>query len=460
MTKENLDSGINRDKIITAVNAVLSPWLKTPSLNMLPAIKTIEIARRTGLSSAKVLGQLSTNPLDLCVDGQNYQTALIPKSIKPTDGLETFYSLVSAKKVIGCSREFNFRDGSKVVDRSRFSAAKLRRVAFLQARDKTRVSFVPKTNALAIEQQKPPVKKKQREKDWEYIMSVDNLPTEKAPLILDTLRYFEVNEFNRRPIPDRPTLLNKLVNLARGFPELFLVYNCFRFQWEERGKKYPAAKIDPRIELTPVFYHGKTIKETAKVLSQLGPAIIALVVPDSEAKDSRLWEFAQTEEERKLLIKKVRQNLDLFWEDITRYNGIDSLVMTWSELCLSFGLPEPQVYTTTAYDKIKQNAELISEIESVCIPEDDSYLISYGINPGVIKRREKLERVLWYYSMYYGEGMALSDMDACVINIEDFRVTDWLQKGANDKLVVVSPTSDIYTYYAWRKEQLRKLQTQ
>lgn len=455
--KEQSPISSHREKVRRAVTVILSPWLSQPEVDGLPKIQTVEIARRTGLSSAKVLKELSSSPLGFSVDSQNYQTALIPESIKPDNGLENFYSLVSAKRIIKGSREFAFRNGSRVIDRARFDKAKLARVALIKARERVGITLEKSAAAPSVILEQKPLRKKQMEKDWEYLMSVDNLPTEKAPQVLDTLRYFEVHEFNRRPISNRAVFLEKLVNLARGIPEIFLVFNCFRFSWEERGKNYPAAKIDVRTELTPAMYHKQTVIETAKILSQLGPALIILVVPDSEAKDSRLWQFAQSQEERETLITTVKQNLGIAFTEITTDKKTDSPVLSWSELCNALGLPKPSIYTTMAYNKIKQNPSLLSELETICVPEDDQYLTSYGINPKLINYQEKFERVLWYYSMYYGEGVAASDMGAVIINIEDFRVTQWMQHGADKKLVVVSPTQDIYTYYAWRKEQLQKL---
>ncbi len=113
----------------------------------------------------------------------------------------------------------------------------------------------------------------------------------------------------------------------------------------------------------------------------------------------------------------------------------------------------PAQYTTDAAEKIDTDPFLAKKAAGQ-IKASERYLMQHGIKKDDIADIPKevvAERIKWYLAMYTGEGMALAQLQALMLNFEDGRVPAWYRRGADETLPILTPANP-NDFYSWRRE--------
>lgn len=293
---------------------------------------------------------------------------------------------------------------------------------------------------------------------------------ESSVMITRALGFFDGTEF-RKTIPARDALIGRLADLANGKTVPVVVFNCLDFDWKAASGTYPQARIlaDTSTSICEYFQEDlKTCADELNKLSHAGAGVdVCIIVPDSELFDERVFPFAQYIDDRLEIATKVKSELSKRFERF-QTSG-QNPVMFWSEYCKTYGLASPRDYTAANASKLLDAATRSggSEAErnlfsSVLKQKADSkkYFTNKGLGLGYIEYdipdRDMLERVIWYCAMYMGEGQALAESNAIVVNFEDFRVAKWYNIGSSNKLPIITPVNP-NTYYNWRKQKKSEL---
>lgn len=281
-----------------------------------------------------------------------------------------------------------------------------------------------------------------------------------------TLAYFDNKEF-KRTIPARDVLMQRMVDLTQGQKVPLVIFNCLDFDWEPSPGAYPRAKILDDTSTSIVGYFQNSVKADIAALEKLVPndsdggIDLCVIIPDSELFDERVFPFAQTTDERIRLAEKVKIDLS------EKFNGFQteqkSPVMFWSEYCKTYDLQFPADYTENCANQLVNAGTAESQREKdlfVSILKQQKSSKSHFMNKGMsypyleydIPSQEMLSRITWYCAMYMGEGQALAESNAIVLNLEDFRVGKWYNIGSSDTLPIVTPVNPS-DYYQWRNQR-------
>lgn len=266
------------------------------------------------------------------------------------------------------------------------------------------------------------------------------------PKILCVEKAFTEAEFYRS-LNNRTAFLERLAEMSVGRPVPMPVFNCFSFNWAPQKNSHPICTIYSNIDTAISLYYQSRLNEVASLLAQVGQADISLIVPDSEALDERLWPFNQNQGQRISMVEETKSNL-------SKRSAYP--VFTWNEFCQLYNLDSPENYTLNNYQRITVSEEL-TDIVKQSLPKEREYFANYlGKNQAqAIPEDILLEKILWYRSMYAGEGQALAQAGAMVLNFEEATVPRWFQIGANNQLAIITPVKDVNMYYAWKNEKVR-----
>ncbi|MEX2028849.1 MAG: hypothetical protein WD988_05115 [Candidatus Curtissbacteria bacterium] len=250
----------------------------------------------------------------------------------------------------------------------------------------------------------------------------------------------------------RDAFNQRLQELAEGRTVPVVIFNCLDFGWVENGNNYPMSSILSDTSTSICVFFEDRIIEAIDKLQEVGKPDLRIIVPDSELFDTRPFAFAQSLEERKALADRVSEILPQQFPTLTGNFG--NRVCLWSQYCRDYGLQSPFAYTTDAYELISSNPELENAVRKQ-VKDSKNYLIKNGLSLLAvlqIPEDELFERVKWYCAMYIGEGRALADSGAIVLNFEDGRIPKWFQRGANEQLTILTP-ADPNKFYEWRSNQ-------
>ncbi len=256
-------------------------------------------------------------------------------------------------------------------------------------------------------------------------------------------------EYGKKPLPAQEELAARLQELADGRIVPLVVFNCLDFTWIPAGAKYPKSIVSGDASTSICRYSQDAIEIIRLDLETLGNPNLQIVVPDSELFDDRVFSFAQPKEEREIIAATVKSELS---EVLAELNRPNNPVTLWSEYCQSQGLLSPQSYTTANYERLQRDPQLQRRVREQ-VRDSKRYFEKNGIFSQYLQkvREEDLfDRTTWYLAMYMGEGQALHDSGAIVINLEDRRVPTWFQRGANGELPIITPV-DSAEFYRWRR---------
>lgn len=279
--------------------------------------------------------------------------------------------------------------------------------------------------------------------DWETLINLGADPNV-IPKILTIEKDLKQTEFYRS-LSSRESLLKRLAELSIGRTVPVPIFNCFSFQWTANADSYPSCSILPDTNTAISLYYQNDIRSFRQQLTQIGNPDLMVIVPDSEALDDRLWPFSQSTDERISVITQVKDNLQTQLPDIP--------VFFWSEFCNLGNLKLPSEYTTNNYNKINTNPLLLQQVKRSLDNERRFFGTDLGFKvANKIPESMLYEKYLWYCAMYAGEGQALRQTDALVLNFEEITVPRWFQIGAKNELAITTPIPDINVYYKWKNQ--------
>ena len=266
--------------------------------------------------------------------------------------------------------------------------------------------------------------------------------------VLNTVSALRAQENGGKPLVAEKELETRLCELTEGEEVSIVIFNCLDFDWEKNNNDtYPKSIIRTDTNTSIAGYFQEDILRIMEAFENLGNPKLNIIVPDSEIFDIRPFSFAQSLSERKEIADIVKSSLPNQLSIITQ--KYEEPVTFWSEYCSDNGLKTPYDYTTEANLMIKGKPELLKKVEEQAKKDSLKYFASKGSAEG-IDPKEQLERTSWYLSMYAGEGRALKESRAIVINLEDGRVPAWFQRGADNSLPILTPV-DFKKYSSWKK---------
>lgn len=310
-----------------------------------------------------------------------------------------------------------------------------------------KLTSYPNELLLAALGSKKPAKLRKREKpidDWETLINLGADPNA-IPQILTIEKDLKQTGFYRN-LSMRENLLSRLAELSVGKTVPIPVFNCFSFQWTANPNSYPSCSILPDTNTAISLYYQDNIRLLRQQLIQIGNPDLMIIIPDSEALDDRLWPFTQSPTERLSIIDKVKNNLQTQLPDIPLF--------FWSEFCNLSNLDAPSEYTTANYKKINADPFLLKQVKRSLDNERRFFGTDLGFKAANnIPEALLYEKYLWYCAMYAGEGQALSQADALVLNFEEITVPRWFQVGADNQLAIITPVQEINKYYQWKNSQ-------
>lgn len=266
-------------------------------------------------------------------------------------------------------------------------------------------------------------------------------------LIPFTLYNLEQLEQTGRPLPAKSELETRLVELTEGRQVPLVAFNCLDFSWRPAPRKnYPLSVVSCETETSICRFYQEYIGITLLELQSLGQPSLNVIIPDSELLDERVFSFAQSKEERIALALNAKIALS---SCLTELDNPQQAITLWSEYCKEQSLKSPFEYTTENYQRIQSDPKLQKKVQDQ-IKDSSRYFEKSGIDVGEVDPKEIFERTSWYLAMYMGEGQALLESRAIVLNLEDSRVAAWFQRGADSKLPILTPVN-ANDFYAWRK---------
>lgn len=261
-----------------------------------------------------------------------------------------------------------------------------------------------------------------------------------AERIEQVLQYLSQRELKGKPIPASDQLEQRLKALTQGDIVPIPTFQCVDFEWAAGSQgEYPLAfaRTDLKNPIT-AFFEDDLLDILAQ-LSQLGSPKLLIVVPDSELEDDRPFNFGQSPLERRRMAADYLQALP---GRIPRICDAGGKVILWSQYCKDFGLQTPYQLTTQARQRI-DNEPAFTPIMDRRVDDSVKY---FGKKLGAdyisgIPRKVMWDRVAWYSAMYMGEGIALLQSKAIPVNLEDMRVPAWFQRGADNRLPIITPVN-------------------
>lgn len=267
-------------------------------------------------------------------------------------------------------------------------------------------------------------------------------------LVPSVLYRLEQLEQTGRPIPIKNQLEARLVELAEGREVPIVVFNCLEFSWKSASRRnYPLSVVSCNSDTSICRYYQDYIGVTFLELQSLGIPRLNVIIPDSELLDERVFSFAQSREER---IAAGLSSKTALSSVLTELENPAQAVTLWSEYCRTQSIRIPSDYTAENYRKIQSDSKLQKKVQDQ-VKDSIRYFERSGIDISRVDPKEILERTTWYLAMYMGEGQALWESKAIVLNLEDSRVAAWFQRGADSRLPIITPVNP-NDFYAWRKK--------
>lgn len=276
--------------------------------------------------------------------------------------------------------------------------------------------------------------------------------SEQGPKILTVVKYFEEREYGSKPIPAKEQLITRLSELTQGREVPVVLFNCLDLNWKEARGNYPASIFSNDTDTSNTKFFEDDLIDVSGQLQTLGSPSTSIIIPDSELFDDRVFNFGQSFRERAVLADEVKKELNeklQIAQELT-----DCKIQLWSEYCKEQGISSPFDYTAKNYARIQDDPEFRKKVIGQA-RDSKKYLAKKGLPEKYVQSlsdKEFIQRIGWYCAMYAGEGEALADSKAIVVNFEDQRVTAWFQRGANNTLPIVTPV-DPTKYYKWRNSK-------
>ncbi len=268
----------------------------------------------------------------------------------------------------------------------------------------------------------------------------------------EVCNFFQSVELNGQKIPAQDQFKTRLKELQAGRKVPVVIFNCLDFKWGEDQNNYPKSIILENTDTSICKYFSSNIVMFMNKLKTLGIPQLNIIIPDSELFDNRPFSFMQDESTRLQIASTVYKNLseELSSIDITFAGS----VVLWSKYCKKNNLSSPFKYTSLNIDRIRRDDLLMQKVKKQA-KDSKKYFIARGLNSNYVEtiENEMLDKTLAYLAMYAGEGQALAESCAIVINLEDQRVSAWFQRGAKDQLPILTPVNS-KEFYNWRKNIL------
>lgn len=266
-------------------------------------------------------------------------------------------------------------------------------------------------------------------------------------LVTCTLYNLEQLEQTGKPLPAKDALEARLVELTEGREVPLVVFNCLDFSWKPALKRgYPLSVVSCNPETSICRYYQDYIGVTLLELQALGTPRLNVIIPDSELLDERVFSFAQSREERVATSLSAKSTLS---STLTELDDPEQAVTLWTEYCIQQSLKSPFEYITENYRNIQTDPRLQKKVQDQ-VKDSRSYFEKSDIDLDRVNPKEIFDRTCWYVAMYMGEGQALLESRAIVLNLEDSRVAAWFQRGADSRLPILTPVN-ANDFYAWRK---------
>jgi hypothetical protein len=293
-----------------------------------------------------------------------------------------------------------------------------------------------------------------------------NLPEKNPPTtlenknsnIFDVLTHFDKKEklSSNKPIPARDVFIQRLKELQEGKPIDIICFNCIDFRFQPNGTKYPQAfpSDDTRTVLAECYI--EELDATLNQLQTLGNPNVAIIIPDSELLDENVFNFGQKINKRLEIRDQIQSSLE------KKFSKKDAKVSLWSEFLKNTGLPSPSNYTERSLPLVMGKYQ--NKLHKM-YAETKAYLKSKGLSQNQINQINPVEMTVknaWYLAMYAGEGAAMKDLNAIVLNFEnDGKVTTWYQRGAmgseykTEVLPIITP-ADTKKFKPWKETILQR----
>jgi hypothetical protein len=267
------------------------------------------------------------------------------------------------------------------------------------------------------------------------VKPVFDVTQEQQTTVNSVVRYFEGKEQGGKPIPGKDIFIKRLESIAAGEKVPIVIFNCISFTYyPDQEGLYPAATPVVAGASSIVDFYRNDLAELVREVKKLGEPDVQVVVPDSEF-DKRVLNIPLSDEKLRKMATELKRDL------ADRLQGLPVNVSLLTEYTHNYGLPSPSTYTEKNYSRIKESGS----IKRKHVNAERQYFSRNAIVSGYlqgISDEAISERLMWYYGMYAGEGEALRDSGAIVLNLEDdSRVTTWLQRGASQNFKATTAAS-------------------
>lgn len=266
-------------------------------------------------------------------------------------------------------------------------------------------------------------------------------------LVSTVLGNLEQMQYAGKPLVAKDQLRIRLFELTEERPVPLVVFNCLDFSWKPSEKScYPQSLVscDPKSSICG--YYEDYIGIINLELETLGKPDLRIIIPDSELLDERVFSFAQSRDERLYLAMNFRSRLMI---ELAGLDNPYTPVSLWGEYCEEQGLRTPLDFTYKNYQRIQNEPPLQKKVRDQ-VKDSRKYFERNGISIKGVNEDEIYDRTAWYLAMYMGEGQALRESRAIVINLEDGRVPAWFQRGADGMLPILNPVNP-NEFYNWRR---------
>lgn len=422
----------NRDQklpeILRAIGILAQKWLSNDLVP--PPVTAKEISRQTGFSPPRITKIISDFAPTVDGFGQKYRLELSDEENDP-----------SIKKAIKQSRYESRPPGGGPVQRSRFQKRRLPVQLKRLVQERTRIKFFP------IDSQ-PEFPENGGYKNIPSMEFVD-------PDIAEVIRYFKEKGGKKWLTGTNETEFARVLQgLSSSRETDVLVWNCFDFDWEQKKPgEYPACIISDDVDTSILDYHIEKVREAVEYLSLLGPVSPVVLIPSNEA-NAPVWKYVQTPAERETVVNSVVNKLR---EKINNETGLPIEIMRWDDYLASRGVDKtPAEYSLMGADLIDR--QVSKNRRAAMVSDDRAYFEQFGLT---VFRRESEKRVLYYYGVYVGEGMAEAEVvglgrNVILLDIEEFRVGEMTALGAEGNVPIISPLSakEKLDYYRWKKDKI------
>jgi hypothetical protein len=248
------------------------------------------------------------------------------------------------------------------------------------------------------------------------------------PDVNSVVSFFEQREQFGKPVPGKSALIRRLEDLSSGESIPIVVFNCIGFTYTpDTDRVYPAAVPSRSGSSSIVDFYKNDLNSLVREVTKLGDPDIQIIVPDSEF-DRRVLNIPLEDAELKKTASEIKSDLS------NRLQELPATVSLLSEYNEKYGLLSPESYTEQNYSRIRE----FGAVKKKHIKAERQYFSRNNIGDDYLESvadETIAERLMWYYGMYAGEGEAMRDSGAIVINLEDDgRVPTWLQRGASQTL--------------------------